>query len=128
MFILLNRKAFETALPDVATTFVKTMIAAHMTGQKPLHEGTKRFRGLRLHHQMKMIRHEAEGQKRGGEFGPCFREEVDEALVVFLVMKDLGSPVAAIDHVKEISGFLTARDSRHDRGRYQSGRFDAREK
>ncbi len=36
MAVLLDRKAFEATLPDMAATPVVTMVALHMTGHPPL--------------------------------------------------------------------------------------------
>jgi hypothetical protein len=116
MVILLDRKAFKPALPDVATASIKTMITADMTGHSPLHEGAQRLGGSGLNHQMKMIRHEAEGQKRDRKFGPGFAEEIGETPVILTVMENLGTAVTPVNNVVERSGFLSTGNAGHDGG------------
>lgn len=47
-----------------------------MAGEKPLHEGTERGIGERLHDEMEVIGHETEGQNFYREFGFCLGEQV----------------------------------------------------
>jgi hypothetical protein len=50
MAILLNRKTFEPALPDMPMTSVMLMIPPDVTGHPSLHERAQRGFGRRLHH------------------------------------------------------------------------------
>lgn len=62
MRVLLNRKAFEAALPHMPMAPVMAMVAANVAGHPPLHERAECGGGGRLHEQVEMIGHEAEAE------------------------------------------------------------------
>lgn len=62
MLILLDREAFKSPLPDMATASIVPMISSDMGGQPPLHERTERIGGQWLQHEVEMIRHEAKSK------------------------------------------------------------------
>ncbi len=68
MAILLNRKTFESTLPDMTMTPVMLVVPPDMARHPPLHEGAQSRLGGRLHDQMEMIRHQADAKHFDGEF------------------------------------------------------------
>jgi hypothetical protein len=57
MFITLNWKTLEAALPDMAATFVMFMVASYMTRHEPLHEATQVQWSFWIDDKMEMIWH-----------------------------------------------------------------------
>lgn len=92
MAVLLNGKTFEASLPHMPMTPVVPMIAADMTGHPPLHEAAQRSGCGRLHHEMKMIRHQTEAQHLDWMFGFRRGEQVEERGVVAVTMKNCAPP------------------------------------
>ncbi len=113
MAVFLNGKTFEAPLPHMAMTPVMPMIAADMTGHPPLHEGAERCLRDGLYDEMKMIRHQIEGQECDGMFGFGGGERVKAGGVVARVMKDRRAAIPAIQVMVGRSGDLTARNPRH---------------
>ena len=113
MAVLLNGKTFEAPLPHMPMTSVVPMVAADMTGHPPLHEAAQCSGGGRLHHQMKMIRHQTEAQHVDRMFGFRRGEQVEESGVVAIFMKDHGTAVPTIEHVVSVVGDLTAMNTWH---------------
>ena len=73
---MLNGKAFKSPLPDMAMTPIMLVIASDMACHAPLHERTHGLFGSRLHHKMKMIRHETDAQHYHREVGLGFGEKI----------------------------------------------------
>jgi hypothetical protein len=68
MSVLLNRKAFESTLPDMTMAPVMLVVPPDMARHPPLHEGAQSRLGGRLHNQMEMIGHQAHAEHFDGEF------------------------------------------------------------
>jgi hypothetical protein len=66
--VLLNRRTFEAALPDMTMTPVMPMIAAHMARHPPLHKRTECVRGRGLQHEMKWFGMRQKSKTRTGYF------------------------------------------------------------
>jgi len=115
MAVLLNGETFEATLPDMAMAVVVPMIAAHMTGQPPLHERTERRLGGRLQHQMKMIGHHTEAKDLDGKLGLGRGEQVQEGAIVPVFVEDKSAPIAAIEDMVGVASTQTAGNARHGR-------------
>ena len=113
MFVLLDGKALKAALPDMAVATVVPMVAAHVTGEPPLHERTERVGGRRLEHEVKMVGHEAEAEDLDRIAGFRVGEQVKERLIVAVFMKDGRAPVAPVEDMVDVAGALSARNTRH---------------
>ena len=113
MAVLLNRKTFEVALPDMAMTPVMPMIAAHVAGHPPLHERAESGVGGRLHDQMKMIGYEADAEELDGVFSFRHGEQVEKCGVLAVLVEERGATVPTIQHIVGVSGHLSARNPRH---------------
>ncbi len=113
MAVLLNRKAFEAALPHMSVPVVVPMVAADVAGHPPLHERAEGSVGGRLHDEVKMIRHQADAEELDGVFGFRGGEQVKKCGVVAVLMEDRGATVATIQHMVDVSGHLSARNPRH---------------
>ena len=116
--ILLNRKTFEAALPDMAMTPVMPMIAAYVARHPPLHERTQRVSGLGLQHEVKMIRHEAEAQDANPVLGFGHLQQGEERRVVGIFVKYDRAAVAAIEYMVGVSSQLSTGNARHTPGQY----------
>ena len=113
MAVLLNRKTFETALPHMPMASVVAMVAADMGGHPPLHEWAEGGVGGRLHDQMEMIGHEADGEELEGVFGFCRSEHIEERSVIAILVEDRRATAAAIEHMVGVSGHLSAWNTRN---------------
>ena len=113
MAVLLNGKTLEAALPDMAVAAVMPMVAAHVAGQPPLHEGTQRRLGDRPQDEMKMIGHQAEAEQLDGKLGLGRGEQLEEGGIVAVLVEDGGAAVATIEDVVGVAGPVTAGDARH---------------
>lgn len=113
MLILRNWETFESSLPDMTAASIVPMISTNMAGQPPLHKGTQRIGSQGLQHEMKMIRHQVESKDFHRIF--CFRnnEQIKKGPVVLVFMKDGGPPIATVDDVVDMTGDLSAGDTRH---------------
>ena len=118
MRVLLNRKTFEAALPHMPVAVVVPMVAANVARHPPLHEWTEGGGGGRLHHQVKMIRHQAEAQDLDGVGGFRRGEQVEERGIVAVLVEDRGAAVPTIQYMVGVSGHLSARNPRHRSARY----------
>ncbi len=115
MPVLLDRKVFEAALPDMAVAVVMPVIAADVTGQPPQHHATEGVSARRFQHEMKMSGHEAEAQDFDRIFGFGDGQQVEEGTVVAVFVKDRRAPVAPVEDVVDIpSAFLSSGETRHD--------------
>ena len=54
---------------------------------------------LRQDCQVEVVRHEAEAQDGHGNLDASMGQGLEEGLIVALLVKDLGTAVAAVDHV-----------------------------
>lgn len=113
MLILLDRKAFETALPHVSMAAVAPMVAAHVAGEPPLHKRAQGVRGRGLQHEMKMVGHEAEAKDFDRVAGFRVREQAEEGAIVPIFVKDSRAPVASIEDMVDVAADLSTRDTRH---------------
>jgi len=116
MGVLLDGKTFEAALPDMAVTPVMPMVAPHMTGQPPLHEGTQGPVSRRLKHQMEMVGHQTKPEHLHGVFGLGRGKQVEEGAIVSLLVKHDGAAIAAIEDMVGVPSTLTAGNARHQDG------------
>ena len=113
MSVLLDRKAFEAALPDMAVAAIVPMVAAHMTGEPPVHERAEGVRGRGLKHKMEVVGHEAEAEELDGIAGFGVSEQVEEGSIVAVLVKDSCAAIATVEDVVDMAGDLTAWDARH---------------
>ena len=113
MNILLDRKAFEAALPHMTVAAVVLMVATHMTGEPPLHEVAEGIRCGGLQHEMKMVGHEAEAKALDRIAGFRVGEQMEKGAIVRVFMEDCRATVATVEHVVDMAGDLTAWDARH---------------
>src|SRR5438876_12446033 len=63
MIIILYRKRLESALPDMPAVLIVTEIAAHMGGEQPVHPSSQVAVTVGPQHQVKVVGHQAVGQK-----------------------------------------------------------------
>lgn len=88
MSILLNRKTFESTLPDMTMTPVMPVVPPDMARHPPLHEGTQRRFGRWLDDEMKVVRHKADTEHVYLEFFLGGSEQLQEGSVVPVFVKD----------------------------------------
>lgn len=115
MVILLNGKTLKAALPDVAMATIVPMVAAHVTGEPPLHERTEGVRGRGLKHEVEMVGHEAEGEDPDRIAGFGVSEQGEEGAIVPVFVKDSRAPVAAVEHMVDVAANLATRNTRYHR-------------
>lgn len=113
MLVLLDRKAFEAALPDVAVATIVPMVAAHVTGEPPLHERTEGIWSRGLQDEMEMVGHEAEAENFDRIAGFRVSEQVEEGAIVAVFVKDGRTPVASVEGVVDVAANLSTRNARH---------------
>ena len=99
----------------MAAGSVNAVVAAHMTSEKPLHKGAECETGFGLQNEVEVVGHETEGEGFYREFGFCLGEQVDKSEVVVIFMENNGSGVATVNHMVDVIGDLSARDTRHKR-------------
>jgi hypothetical protein len=75
------------------------VVAAHLGGQKPLHEAAKVSVSMRPKHEVKVIRHEAIGKHPHRDPFAGAGQEFHEGIVIGVLVKDFGAGIAAIDDV-----------------------------
>ena len=112
---MLNGKTFEASLPHMAVTSVVAMVAPHVAGHPPLHEGTECVRGRGLQHEMKMIGHQTKAQDADRKLALRHLQQREECGVVGLVVKHHRAAVATVEDMVGVSGKLTTRNPRHKR-------------
>jgi hypothetical protein len=103
MAVLLNRKTFEPSLPHMPMTVVMAMIATHMTGHPPLHEGAERGVAGQLEHEMEMIGHQTDREQCDRMFGFGCGEQVEEGRVVAGLVENRRTPVPPIQHMVDMT-------------------------
>lgn len=113
MPVLLDRKVFEAALPNMAVAVVMPVIPAHMTGQPPQHDATEGASARRFQHEMKMIGHQTEAKDFDRIFGFGDGQQVEKGAVVAVCVKNRCSPVATVDDMVDVTADLSTRDTRH---------------
>lgn len=124
MAVLLNREAFESALPHMPMTTVVPMIATDLTGHPPVHEGAEGRITDWLEHKMKMVGHHAKGEYLDGMSGFRGGEQFQKGSVVAVGVKHGGAAVAAIEDMEGMAGQMAARDAGHgERIRRAAARF-----
>ena len=89
MAVVLNRKTFEAALPDMPMTVVVPMITPDVTGHPPLHERAEGGVRGRLYDQVKMIGHEADAEELDEVLGFRGGKQVETCGVVAVLVEDL---------------------------------------
>ena len=99
MLVILNRKAFISALPDMAAGAIMPMVAANMAGHEPLHEFVEMFRLLRLYKQMKMVWHQTPGAQPDRKSFPRLLHNFREGQIVAILVEYLLSTIAPVDDV-----------------------------
>ena len=109
----MDRKAFEAALPNVAVAAVVLVIAAHVTGEPPLHERTERVGGRGLEHEVEMVGHEAEAEDLDRIAGFRVGEQVEERLIITVFVKDGRAPIAPVEDMVDVAANLSTRNARH---------------
>ena len=115
MPVLLDRKVFEAALPDVAVAAVVPVVPAHMTRQPPQHHATEDVSVRRFEHERKVSGHETEAKDFDRIFGFGEGQQVEEGTVVAVFVKDCRAPVATVDDMVDIpSALLSPGQTRHD--------------
>src|SRR5688500_16543197 len=115
MVVVLDRKALEAPLPDMAMTTVMVMIAPHMTGHPPLHKRTERIVPSRLQHEMEMVRHETEAKHVERVCVLGNDEQIEEGPVIAVFVKDRRAAISTINDVVDLSGHLSSWNARHGR-------------
>jgi hypothetical protein len=98
----------------MAAAPVVPMITADVSRQQPLHELTQRAVMPRLQHEMKVIRHQREGEDldRVAGFGEC--QDGQEGFVILGFVKDRRATVPSVDNVIRETSLLPTRDPRHN--------------
>lgn len=118
MAVLLNRKTFESTLPDMAMTSVMLVIPPDMARHPPLHEGTQRHFGHRLDDEMKVVRHQAHTEHVHLEFLLGGSKQLQEGSVVPIFAKDGRPTVPPIQNMIGVSADEAAWNPRHGMIRY----------
>ena len=113
MLILLDRKTFEPALPNMTMTSVMLVIAADMSRQEPLHKRAECFRCFGLYHEMEVVGHQAKTEKDHRMFGLGRGKQVKESAVVSFFVEDDCAAISPIDDMVCETGDLSAWDARH---------------
>lgn len=111
----LHEETLVSALVEVACAgaSVMLMVSTNVSTQQPLHVRRKRSSGLWLHHQMKMIGHEAIREHRQGHPRLRLRHEPQKRPVVLTRVKDSFAVVPAAQHVLNHSWRAAAASSWH---------------
>jgi hypothetical protein len=110
--VLLNRNTFEAALPHMPVRVVVPRVTADVAGHPARHERAEGRVGGRLHDGVNMSRHQGDAEERDGVLGFRGGEPVEQGGVVAVLVEDRGATVAAIQHMVDVSGHLSARNPR----------------
>jgi len=122
MPVLLDREAFEAALPEMAMAAVVLVVTSGMAGLPPLHEETESVVGVRLEDDMEMVGHEAEAQDAHGEFGFGGREQIEEGAIVAVLLKDDHAAIAAVEDMVGVATALSTGWASHYTVRQSEGK------
>ena len=98
VLVVLNDRAFESALPDVAARSVALMIPLSVRHEQTLHDSADRV-AERLNEQVEMVVQEAVAVKLKGLSLFQVAERLQERLEVGVLMKDVLPVVSAVDDV-----------------------------
>ena len=96
--------------------FVPPMEPAGVSAQQPFHARDQIGLG-RLHHQMKMIRHEDVGMNLPTSLRARFAQRLDQTLPIRVVLEDRFAPVAPIHHMIHCPRILDSQFARPARRR-----------
>ena len=99
MFILLDGKGLEPALPDVTTGLIASPVLTDMRGQQPVHPAAEIAIVIGPQGQMEMIGHQAISQHAHRRALAGLGQEGDEGLVVTVVMKNRGTGIPTVEDV-----------------------------
>jgi len=113
MFIALNWKALEAALPNMTAASVMLVVAAHVTCQQPLHEVTQCGRVFGFYNEMKVIRHQTKGKELNPMSFLRFNQERKKSFVVLWFVEYRDAAIATVDNVVCVSGLLSSWYTRH---------------
>ena len=113
MVVLLDGKRLEAALPNVAAGAVVLQVAADMGGQQPMHPAAEVAVVMRPQRQVEVIGHQAVGEDAQGVTQARLGHHPQERLMVLLFMEDLGTAIAAIQHMITKAAGRSTQGSRH---------------
>ena len=97
--VVLDRRAFEPTLPNVAEALVLAVIVPGVGDQERLHDATDSDAGLRSQQEVEVVGHEAVAVEAEWEATPSFGQRVQKQAVVVLVVEDELAVVAAAEGV-----------------------------
>jgi hypothetical protein len=125
VFVLLDQKGLEPALPDVSAGMVMPLLAPDMGCQEPVHPAAQVPVLGRPEGQVEMIGHQTIGQHPHGIPEGGLGNDLNERVAIAIPVKDLGAGITPVqDVVAETSGGSTGGawhgkvpDESSDRGR-----------
>jgi hypothetical protein len=115
VIVLLDRKGFEPALPNMTATAVLFAVATDMGGHEPVHPVAEVAVALGPDGQVKMIGHQAEGQDAHRHAGRGLADELDEVREVAVVVEDLSAGIAPVENMVAIGAHCCSRCTWHER-------------
>jgi hypothetical protein len=99
VFVLLDRKGFESPLPDVAGGVIMPLGAADVGREQPVHPAAQVSIPQGPERQMTMVRQHALGQNPHGIPELRFGQEVDKRVEITVFVKNAGPVIAPVQHV-----------------------------
>ena len=98
----------------MAGMVIVAKISTYVSGHQPMHPSAEVSIAVRLKHKMEMVGHQAIGNQAHWHSHRRLDHCVEERLVVFSFMKDLGAGVATIEDVITKIPLRGPNRSRHD--------------
>ena len=99
VFVLLDRKGFESPLPNVAGGVIMPLVAADVGREQPVHPAAQVSISQGPERQMKMVRQHAICQNPHGVPQLRFGQEVDKRVEITVFVKNAGPVIAPVQHV-----------------------------
>jgi hypothetical protein len=104
MFILLNWKCLEPALPDVPARVIVTRVPTNMGREQPVHPAAQIAITAWPQNQVKVIGHETVPEQSHRTPQRCLRHHLKERAEIVGLVEDRGPSVTPVEHVVTISG------------------------
>ena len=110
----IHHQRLVASAEQVPEEFVPTVEAGRVRAQEPLH--ARNQVGLRrLHHQMKMIRHEHVGVDLPPGLGASISQRLDEPLPILVILENSFPPIPAVHDVINRLRILHSQFASHGR-------------
>ena len=108
----IHQQRLVTSAEQMPGQLVPPVEARRVSSQQPLH-ARHQIRLGRLHHQVKMIGHQAKGLNLPSRLGATLRQRFEEQRPVSVIQKNSLTPVAAIHHMINRAGKLDSQLASH---------------